>query len=66
MKTFESELQEIRNWEDRERLKLDEETIKKYGRGYDGGSTEKYKEISHKAFEMVMALKKKYDRKSIY
>lgn len=67
MKTFESELQAIREWEDSERYKVKKEAEEKNGRGFfDGVSSEKLKEISHEAFEMVMVLKKKYNRKSIY
>ena len=67
MKNFESELQKIRDWEDSERAKLKKEAEEKYGRGFfDGVSSEKFKEISHKAYEMAMDLKKKYNRKSIY
>ena len=67
MKNFESELQEIREWEDAERYKLKKEAEEKYGRGFfDGVSAEKLKAISREAFEKAMDLKKKYNRTSIY
>ena len=67
MKSFESELQAIRDWEDAERYKIKKEAEEKYGRGFfDGDSSEKLKKISHEAFEKAMAVKKKYDRQSIY
>ena len=62
MEDFKSELNKIIEWELSERHKLENEAIKKYGRGYDGVPPEKYKELKDKSFEKVAELKKKYGK----
>ena len=62
MKDFKSELNKIVEWELSERQKLEEEAVKKYGRGRDGVPPEKYRELSEISFKKAEELKKKYDK----
>jgi hypothetical protein len=62
MEDFDSELNKIIEWELSERHKLEEEALKKYGRGYDGVPPEKYKELKDKSIKKAEELKKKYGK----
>ena len=62
MKDFKSELNKIIEWELSERHKLEEEAVRKYGRGQDGVPPEKYKELREISFKKVAELKRKYDK----
>jgi len=65
MEDFKSELKKIVEWELSERHKLEEEAIKKYGRGYDGVPPEKYKELKDISLKKAEELKKKYSREEL-
>jgi len=62
MEDFKTELNKIIEWEISERHKLEEEAVKKYGRGYDGVPAEKYKELKDRALKKVAELKKRYGK----
>ena len=57
MEDFKNELNKIIEWELSERHKLEEDAIKKSGRGRDGVPPEKYKELKDLAFKKAEELK---------